>query len=304
MHGQDPGLLGIAVAHHLPQCTLELFQPPRVPALTEVHLRVNLTLCGAYVEEFPWSQLQVLTLEGVPSSYIGILFPRIPNIRELGLQMLDTLFEQDPATDPESGDLGAAPPPPCTTFPALSKFTVNCMAILPYMNVPALVSFDGRIETMDSDNPNSMPPLSLLLEFIQRSGCSLVDLTLRDVSSPIANPPQQLCTILQASPELKELELTDIHTENIAAAAAALSPRNNPGACPHLKHLVVTGDSGTVHEVVKMVEKRTNVDLGLVIQGVCSRLDSVHVEETRGENGSIFVQRFSGPSGLWTALGA
>ncbi|TFK98987.1 hypothetical protein BDV98DRAFT_572059 [Pterulicium gracile] len=278
-----------------PQCALELFQPPRVPVLTEVRLHFNLALRGhdEYSERFPWDQLQALTLEGVPSSFISTLFPRIgPNIRELNLQMAATLFQTEPG-----------PPPPCTTFSALSKLTIDSMKILPLMSAPALksISFPSCLDsgTLDHEGPTQDLP-NFLSEFVQRSGCSLLGLTLSDVHFEAPNLPQQFCAVLQASPELQDLELADVPAELISDVLGALSASQNaPGACSRLKHLVIVTGGGTLDEVAKMVETRRNVDQRVP----CSTLESVRVEEINEDDEGTFtilVHRFSGSSGLWS----
>lgn len=143
--GIDPEL---ATFTSIPQCALELFQPHCVPVLTEVHLHANLALPDPdeHCERLPWSQLHSITLEGVPSAYLCILFYRIaPTIRELNLQMLDT--ESFPT---------APSPSTSTTFPALTKLTVDCVDIVTLMTAPVLNSITFSNFTHESE-PHTNP---------------------------------------------------------------------------------------------------------------------------------------------------
>lgn len=274
------------------QIIVDLFQQSRTPALTEAYMHFNLALCGPQVHGFAWEQLQVLELLGVPSSFIRVLTPRIgPNLRELQLRMADANFDCfTPGPHPTP-----PPPTPCTTFPSLTSFKVNCLSILKYIHAPVLHTLfvERRIVDPVVGIPGSSTPLDAVVDFIHRSGCSLRDFTLLHSYGPVADHPQQLCAVLHASPELKSLRVSGVSGEMMEALGAVLAS----GLCPDLERLDISGVRGTLRCVMGLVVSRSGVEKG---QGVDSKLRHVWAEETRDEKGSVSVHRTA--EGLWSVL--
>ena len=294
----SPGFMWISET----QVMLDVFQHFRTPALTEAYMHFNLALCNPHVCTFAWERLQVLTIHGVPSSFVAVLFPRIGrNIRELELQMADAYFDRP---NPPH----ATPPPiPCMTFPFLTTFRVNCLSILPYIHAPALhtLFFERRIDGGGDQVVGipTPPPTSVetINDLIRRSACSLREFTLMHSYETSVDSPPQLCAVLQASPELKSLKMSGVSSEMMEALGVVLSLPSEegvPGVCLHLESLNISGVRGTLRSVVGLVAARSGLEKEKVDQGVGLNLRYVCVEETRDEEGSISVHRTAG--GPWT----